>query len=152
MKIKTKNILPATAFILLTGALLLLAGCEKEKNKEKKFEHIDVTELFRCHLTCFDTLTLVNDNVTLKSICPDAPDVDFTNHSFLAVVGCWTSGIDSVWDKWEKVDNTRYKLTIFAKPNCTTMPGGWRKYYLTSKISSKENIYLSVEYITRQSK
>ena len=136
-----------TAAALLTGALLLLAGCEKEKNKEKKFEHIDVTELFRCHLTCFDTLTLVNDNVTLKSICPDAPDVDFTNHSFLAVVGCWTSGIDSVWDKWEKVDNTRYKLTITVKPNCTAMLGGWRKYYLTSKISSKENILLSVEYI-----
>jgi len=144
---KLTRLLPFMVAALLAGALLLFAGCEKEKKVKTNFEHIDVTEQFPCHFTCFDTIKLVNDNVTLKKICPDAPDVDFTNHSFFAVTGCWTSGIDSVWDKWEKVDDTRYKLTITVKPNCTAMLGGWHKYYLTSKISSKENILLSVEYI-----
>ena len=50
MNIKTKTILPATAFILLTGALLLFAGCEKEKLK-----HV---ERWVCHPEEGYTITL----------------------------------------------------------------------------------------------
>jgi len=160
--IKTMPIV-ATAALLVAGAFLF-AGCEKKPEEKTPFEHWDISKMIHCHDVDIDStitsvtdhartwIALMNDHEKIKQWCPDAPDVDFTNRSLLALSGMISYGIDSVWDNWEQVNDNRYKLTVFVKPNRTAMPGVWGKRYVTSKINSLYDIDISIEIIKRQPK
>ena len=62
---KTQKTLSLLSAALLTGALLLLAECEKKLEEKVPFEHWDVTKTIRCHDVDIDsTITSVTDHAT----------------------------------------------------------------------------------------
>ena len=141
-----------TAAALLTGALLLLPGCEKEKNIEAEKETTDSVcfkdiskELSFCDISC-DTIVLVNDNDHLKTICENAPAIDFTKHSLLLVSGVSTYGIDTIITGFYSRENSIYTLDINIIQYFTLMAQGWQQKYLVPITNTLENISVNIKY------
>ena len=134
------------------AAFALFASCERpEPEPEPEPEPIefaweDVTNTIPCLLLSMDSITLVNDNATLSSLCPDAPTFDFSTCSLIMVSGVSSSGIDSVDVNFERVGNMQYLLTIKVIRDYTAIAQGWRKYIRTSKILNPQNISLVIKY------
>ena len=149
---KTSNIIPLLSAALLTGAQLLLAGCEKEENIEKEkdttasvlFKDIS-KELSFCDISC-DTIVLVNDNKHLKTICENAPAIDFSKQSLLLVSGISTYGIDTIITGFNSRKNSIYTLDINIIQYFTLMAQGWQQKYLVPKTNTLENISVNICY------
>ena len=128
----------------------LFVACDRPEPEPEpepiEFAWEDVTNTIPCLLLSMDSITLVNDNATLSSLCPDAPTFDFSTHSLVIVSGVSPSGFDSVDVNFERVGNMQYLLTIHVIRDYTAIAQGWRKYIRTSKISNPQNISLVIEY------
>ena len=132
------------------AAFALFAACERPEPEPEpeptEFAWEDVTNTIPCLLLSMDSITLVNDNATLSSLCPDAPTFDFSTCSLIMVSGVSSSGIDSVDVNVERVGNMQYLLTIKVIRDYTAIAQGWRKYIRTSKILNPQNISLVIKY------
>ncbi|MBO7624888.1 MAG: hypothetical protein J6S82_06245 [Bacteroidales bacterium] len=116
MNIKTKTILPATAFILLTGVLLLLAGCEKEKVKEN------------IHTIVTDTNTTTTEN----SIVGTWVACGYTSKSMT---------IPNCFDAWYPEDGLRDTLVFLSND---TLLHNWRKdHHFTYKQLNDSTLQLT---------
>ena len=137
-------------FVAALAAFALFAACERPEPEPEpeptEFAWEDVTNTIPCLLLSMDSITLVNDNATLSSLCPDAPTFDFSTCSLIMVSGVSSSGIDSVDVNVERVGNMQYLLTIKVIRDYTAIAQGWRKYIRTSKILNPQNISLVIKY------
>ena len=136
------------------AAFALFAACERPEpepepptpSEQFEFAWEDVTDSIPCWIISMNSITLVNDNATLLSLCPDAPTFDFSTHSLIIVSGVVPTEVISVGVNFEQVDDLQYLLTIHVTGNYAALPGGWRKYIKTPKILDPQNISLVIEY------
>ena len=154
-----KKTLSSKALLLLAVALAgvaIASSCKKDKENETVVEptvgqtvaYADITDSIPCTILSMDSVTLVNDNATLQSLCNNAPTLDLTNHSLVIVSGVSTSGIESINTYLTTTDNVSYDLKIDVIKDMTTVVIGWRKYILIPKTISRDNITLEINYKT----
>ena len=149
--------LPIVAIVV---SVLLCTACKKKETPQEKQEFIinteplvvhtdtltliDITDSIPCGLLSMDSITLINDNDKLKELCPNASTLDFNRHSLIIVSGGSTRGIISVNGSFTTTDKVHYNLIIDVRQNMTCVAEGWNRYYLITKINTKENILLTI--------
>ncbi len=133
--------------LVLMAMICIVTGCKDEK---KVFTDITTT-LGPCVSSSDfgksdDTILLINNKQQLKQFCVNAPAVNFAKQSLILVKGESCNGIVTIKTNFAENKNASYSLSIHVLQNFTCVVQGWYKCYLIPKISSIQDVSITINY------